>query len=314
MMAEADRDYDAFFLSHLQSVQGTGAWYKNQRFVGKGGNGTTFFVTCTSGINQGFHFALKVFHRISDARRRERFLDEVRHYKNLSHPSILRVFDEGTFRSGDRVYPFAVIDYMPETLASKLGRGAPQIPRLLALRFMMNVASGVNYLHTLPQPVIHRDIKPSNILINEPMARLGDLGLAMVARQDPITREEVAEFSPYVAMPFFYRTPELVQMARGQATRLTPASDIYQLGLVTYQCMTGFNPQRRPHGDNFLSDIELDVRDIDGSGGPRLSELIRHMLNPTPANRPAAAVVLMRLNQVHDEVCGDDLRATGVMR
>lgn len=43
---------DAFFLNHLQSVQAESAWYVNQKFLGKGGNGTTFLVTCTSGLNQ----------------------------------------------------------------------------------------------------------------------------------------------------------------------------------------------------------------------------------------------------------------------
>src|SRR3979411_103065 len=70
-------DYDSFFLHHLQSVKGDAAWYLNHRFVGKGGNGTTFFVSCTSGGHQGFQFALKVFHKVSDDKRRERFLDEI---------------------------------------------------------------------------------------------------------------------------------------------------------------------------------------------------------------------------------------------
>jgi len=110
-----DRDYDSFFLGHLQSIQGNSAWYLNQRFIGKGGNGTTFFVTCTSGVNYGVQFALKVFHKISDEKRRARFLDEVRHYKNLSHPSIIKIYDEGTFKAGSASIRLPLLITCPKT-------------------------------------------------------------------------------------------------------------------------------------------------------------------------------------------------------
>jgi serine/threonine protein kinase len=173
MQGDAEqRDYDSFFLHHLQSVKGGAAWYLNQHFIGRGGNGTTFFVTCTSGDNLGVQFALKVFHKVSDERRRDRFLDEVRHYRSLSHPSIIKVYDEGVYTSQERRYPFAVIDFVPENLETKLGRGLPQITRLDAVRYIFNVASGIAYLHSLPQPIVHRDIKPANILVSGQVARL----------------------------------------------------------------------------------------------------------------------------------------------
>jgi hypothetical protein len=59
--------HDRFFLNHLQSVKGKTAWYYNQRFLGRGGNGTAFLVTCSSGANVGMQFVLKVFHKISDS-------------------------------------------------------------------------------------------------------------------------------------------------------------------------------------------------------------------------------------------------------
>src|ERR1700722_15176851 len=113
---EDARNFDSFFLDHLQSIRAENAWYMNQHFIGKGGNGTTFFVTCTSGQNCGVQFALKVFHKISDDKRRARLLDEIRHYKTLSHPSIIKVYDEGTFKAGEREYPFAIVDYVPTNL------------------------------------------------------------------------------------------------------------------------------------------------------------------------------------------------------
>jgi serine/threonine-protein kinase len=315
VIAVEPRDYDAFYLNYLQAVRGDNAWYLNQHFIGRGGNGTTFFVTCTSGENYGFQFALKVFHRISDQKRRERFLEETRHYRTLSHPSIVNIHDEGTFRSHDREYPFAVIDYIPENLEMKLGRGSPKTPRFQALRYIMNVASGVAYLHRQTNPIVHRDIKPGNILVNGPTARLGDLGLAKVLMEPEAGGEEegIAEIAAYVAMPRFYRTPELVSIARGEETRLTTASEIYQLGLVLYQSLTGYNPQKPPPREHPLEKIQMDLREIRGVGADQINSLIERMLKDVPADRPTASDVLDRLNLVHREVCQANLDATGVM-
>ena len=227
----------------------------NQHFIGKGGNGTTFLVTCTSGVNTGVQFALKVFHKISDDRRRQRFLDEVRHYRTLSHPSIIRVYDEGTYKAGEREYPFAVVDFVPTNLEKRLGNGLPQITRLEVVRYVFSVTSGVSYLHSQPQPIVHRDIKPANILVGGQVARLGDLGLAKVLMGDG--DESFEDVASYIAMPRFYRTPELVRIARGENIRLTVASDIYQLGLVLYRSLTGFNPQKATTNGDVREDIEL---------------------------------------------------------
>lgn len=306
------RDYDHFFLKHLQSVQAHDAWYKNQRFIGKGGNGTTFFVTCTSGVNTGVQFALKVFHKISDDRRRKRFLDEIGHYRTLTHPSIIGVHDEGTFVVNQRSYPFAVIDYVPSNLENELGRGGQtQITRLTAIRYMYNIASAVAYLHSLDKPVVHRDIKPANILVNGYMARLGDLGLAKVLMGN--TERDGEDVTKYIAMPKFYRTPELVKIAQGENVTLTVASDIYQLGLVLYRCLTGFNPQQ-PHKTDSCEPIELDVRDIAGCAGEKLDRLIKGMLRDDPAQRFTARDVLRELSVIHEEVCKADCHATGVTR
>lgn len=317
--AAEEKDYNSFFLNHLQSIKADSAWYLNQHFIGRGGNGTTFFVTCTSGVNRGVQFALKVFHKISDDKRRNRFLDEVRHYKTLSHPSIIKVHDEGTFTVRDREtgrvhreYPFAIVDYAPTNLEAKLGRGLPRLPRLDAVRYLFNVASGVAYLHAQAQPIVHRDIKPANILVSEHNARLGDLGLARVLMADgkDETTEDVAQ---YIAMPRFYRTPELVRIARGEKVKLTVASDIYQLGLVLYRSVTGFNPQLPPEEDA-REDIKLDVRPIQAAGGEHLGALIGQMLKEAPEERPPANDVLERLGLIHKAICEADYSATGTMR
>jgi serine/threonine protein kinase len=239
----------------------------------------------------------------------------VQHYKALSHPSIIKVYDEGTFtvrdNGSDREYPFAIVDYVPTNLESKLGRGIPKIARLEAVRHIFNVTSGVAFLHAQSKPIVHRDIKPANILVSGHDARLGDLGLAHVLMgSEDESSEDVAA---YIAMPKFYRTPELVRIARGENIKLTVASDIYQLGLVLYRAVTGFNPQLPPKKD-VREDIKLDVRPIQGIAAFRLNHLVSWMLKEAPEERPSAADVLQRLGIIHKEICEADHNVTGMMR
>lgn len=79
---------DHFALDHLQSVKAeSGWWYYNNRFLGKGGNGTAFLVTASSGPYFGLQLVLKVFHHISRPERRQAFLNEIRHLRQLNHPA-----------------------------------------------------------------------------------------------------------------------------------------------------------------------------------------------------------------------------------
>lgn len=221
-------NHDHFFLDHLQSVQGTNAWYYNQRFLGRGGNGTAFLVTCSSGENYGMQFVLKVFHKISDPTRRQAFLDEIAHLRHLNHPAITRFFDEGTFRSTIGMeYPFAVIEYVPLTTRELLL--SKQIDRLRAIRIVFNCLSALDCLHSATPALVHRDIKPENILISDIGAKLADFGLVKVLDDLPQDEEEIdaLEGTQWPGMPWRYRTPELVQRSIDHTTQITPASDIF---------------------------------------------------------------------------------------
>jgi serine/threonine protein kinase len=191
----------------------------------------------------------------------------------------------------------------------------PQVTRIQTLRYMLNILSAVTYLHSQDRPIVHRDIKPANILIDGPTARLGDLGLAKVLMGGGPegTAESAEDVAKYIAMPRFYRTPELVRIAGGEAIEITPASDIYQLGLVLYRCVTSFNPQR-PFEKDFKEPIILDVRPISGVTGHLLDTLLARMLYEDPGQRPSAADALFRLNEIHRVVCEADFNVTGITR
>jgi methionyl-tRNA synthetase len=302
-------DHDHFFLQHQQIVKARAGAYRSHRVVGRGGNGTTFLALGIDGPHIGLQFALKVFHKISNEQRRSAFLKEIEHYKTLDHPAIIRFHDDGEYRVGDRVYPFVLVEYVPRTLKRLLLENSHRIDRVAGLRFIIGVASALKYLHELPTPLIHRDIKPDNILISGEKARLADFGLVKSLEEatldEPLAKDEVA----YAAMPRRYRTPELVQRARGDKKPLTSASDIFQLGTVLYEVVTGFNPQLFPQ--NLTDEIKLDIREIPGESGDQLCKLVQAMLAGEASARPSASGVLRDLLQIHRDYCSRMKEVTG---
>ncbi len=333
-MAEASLDRnDHFFLKHLQPVHGTLASYVNHRFLGRGGNGTAFLVTATSGALSGLQLVLKVFHRISNENRRQAFLTEARILRELSHPAIIRIFDEGEYTVSGRKYPFAVVEYVPQTVRQLLT--ARQMDRLTAVRVLLNCLSALQALHSLESPICHRDIKPENILISPAGVKLADFGLAKVlsdmssapsgspagetavtpAPSEPSEDDsDNDDLTQWPGMPRAYRTPE--QIARARARKkgtalpdVTSAADIYQLGTVGYEMLTGFNPQQS--AKDILDDIELDLRPLRGSQAVLLDRLLADMLKQNAAERPSAADCLQRLNRIHKDLCETLCDATG---
>lgn len=304
----SDSAHDHFFLDHLQSVQAANAWYYNQRFLGRGANGTAFLVTCSSGPNIGMQFVLKVFHKISDEKRRQAFLKEVGHLRSLNHPAITRIFDEGTFTYTGVKYPFAVIEYVPVTARTLMV--SKQIDRLRAIRIALNCLSAIDCLHKALPPLIHRDIKPENILISEMGAKLADFGLVKVlADLQPDNDADALEGTQWPGMPWRYRTPELVKRAIDHKTPITLKSDIFQFGTVFYELLTGFNPQNPP--DKVTDPIDLDLREIRGSQGQELLVLVKAMLAEKPSNRLPASVCIKRLNKIHEAYCRSMFEVTG---
>jgi eukaryotic-like serine/threonine-protein kinase len=302
-VAAEEPDYDRFSLQHQQIVKARLGAYRSQQFVGRGGNGTTFLATAIDGPFPGVQFAMKVFHKISNEHRRNAFLKEIEHYRDLDHPAIIRFYDEGEYKVEDRTYPFVIVEYVPRNLRQILQQNSRKIDRITAIKFMMAVASALKYLHELPTPLVHRDIKPENILISGEKARLADFGLAKsfeeaAAEEPELARDEMA----YAAMPRFYRTPELVRRARGdKKCQLTPASDIYQLGSILHEVITEFNPQTFPK--ELTDDIQLRLRKISGECGDRLYHLIKRMLQNEASKRPTAAAVLDQLLLIHRDYC-----------
>lgn len=284
----ATQTKDSFYLNFLQAVRSSsGSWYQNIQFLGKGGNGVTFLTVCTTGPFRGNHFALKVFYKLSAKDRRQRFLEEVRFLKKTYHPCIIKHFDEGIFGPDDDGYPFVVMSYMPNTLAEELKSNSFDIGK--AFMYTTQLLSALKYLKDLTPQVIHMDIKPQNIFINGPSAILGDFGLIKILKeqqeQDQIDNDrQILMDSALPAMPFYYRTPELVAYSKGEGT-LSVKSDIFQLGLVVAEMFTGKNPLKA--AKDLLEPIEIEpLLHIPGFLGAPLSGVLKKMLELDSNNIP----------------------------
>ena len=229
----------------------SGNFYQIQKYLGRGGNAISYHVVCTSGSYRGLFFVAKILYNLSSPERIKRFNRETVFLKNTAHPSILRHYDSGEYllRSNNTTYPFIITSYMPDTLEKCIIENR--------LSFKDKIVFSCNLLNALiflrERNIVHRDIKPSNIFIDNHNAVLGDFGLMKdLSYDDPSLIEDdmkclsdsVAHENTivgYMAMPYFFRTPELVDFANGK-DKLHIESDIFQLGLVFAEMFTGENP------------------------------------------------------------------------
>ena len=151
-----------------------------------------------------------------------RFLTEARTLAKLTHPSILPLYDFGTAND----VPYIVMPLMPNgTLADRLGQG-PLAPAEV-VRVLTPVAAALDYAHT--QAVLHRDVKPSNILFdqhNTPF--LADFGIA-----------KALEATSGLTGTGVVGTPDYMSPEQARGEQLDGRSDLYSLGVVVFQCLTG---------------------------------------------------------------------------
>jgi serine/threonine-protein kinase len=199
--------------------------YKLEAKLGSGGMSTVYLAK-DSTLDRDV--AVKVMHRemSEQADQLERFRQEARAVAKLSHPNVVAVIDAGE----DGGHPYIVFEYVEgETLKQRIARvGALDAQEALA--YAIEIARGLTVAHG--RNMVHRDIKPQNVLIDaEGRAKLTDFGISRQLEQDGMTATgRVLGTTDYVA-------PE---QAMGHP--VDPRSDIYSLGVVLYEMLTGQVP------------------------------------------------------------------------
>ncbi|MEU7474778.1 serine/threonine-protein kinase [Lentzea sp. NPDC042327] len=226
------------------------------------------------------HVAVKLFRVGSDLADAVRFDNEVKTLAALSHPGLVQVHDAGT--TGGT--PFVVLQMVDgQTLFERIADGPLEVGEVR--RLGAELADVLDYVHA--RGVMHRDIKPSNILLDrDGNAHLADFGLATLVDATRLTRPD------QLVGTAAYLSPEQV---RGEA--LTCAVDIYSLGLLLLECLTG---RREYQG----SEVEAAVARLHRRPEiPRhlptdLRRLLDTMTSLTPRRRPTAAECARALRHV----------------
>jgi eukaryotic-like serine/threonine-protein kinase len=199
--------------------------YRLEAKLGSGGMSTVYLARDTTLDRQ---VAVKVMHRemSEQADQLERFRQEARAVAKLSHPNVVAVIDAGE----DGGHPYIVFEYVEgETLKQRINRiGALDAQEALA--YAIEIARGLTVAHA--RKMVHRDIKPQNVLIDsEGRAKLTDFGISRQLEEDGMTATgRVLGTTDYVA-------PE---QAMGHP--VDQRSDVYSLGVVLYEMLTGQVP------------------------------------------------------------------------
>ena len=205
--------------------------YRVGRELGQGGLATVYLAP---DLKHDRDVAVKVLHPdLGAALGGERFLSEIRTTARLQHPHILPLLDSG---DADGLLYYVMPLVTGETLRARLER-EKQLPVNDAVRIAREVASALDYAHR--QGVIHRDIKPENILLHDGQALVADFGIALAVQTaggQRMTQTGLSLGTPQ------YMSPE---QAMGERT-IDARSDIYALGVMTYEMLVGEVPFTGP--------------------------------------------------------------------
>jgi eukaryotic-like serine/threonine-protein kinase len=255
--------------------------YRIERRLGEGGMATVYLA---EDLKHDRKVALKVLRpELGVMLGADRFLQEIKTTARLQHPHILPLYDSGctaAAREGDSGFLYYVMPYLEgETVREKLDREG-QVGIDEAVRIASEVADALQYAHD--QGVIHRDIKPENILLRNGRAFVADFGIALAisaAAGGRMTETGLSLGTPH------YMSPE-------QATadkHITNRSDIYSLGAVLYELLTGEPPHTGSSAQAIILKIVTDparpVRELRKAVPPHVAAAVATALEKIPADR-----------------------------
>ena len=252
--------------------------YELQRLIAAGGMGQVW-----RGLDTALHrpVAVKVLRSeyTGDPTFLERFRAEAQHAASLSHPNVAAVFDYGEEIAQDgtgETLAYLVMELVEgEPLSALLAREG-RLDTATTLSFLRQTAFALAEAHSAG--MVHRDVKPGNILVRpDGSVKITDFGIAWSARSVALTRTGQVIGTPQ------YLSPE---QAEGRAA--TPASDVYALGLIGYECLTG-HPAF--DGDNAVTIALKQVRQEPEPLPSTVPVDVRRLIGRSLAKDPATRLV-----------------------
>lgn len=247
--------------------------YRVVELIGRGGMGEVYRA---DDLKLGEPVALKFLpgNLASNPEWYQRFLDEVRSARTVSHPNVCRVYDVGEVRGE----PFISMEYVDgETLSSLLSR-IGRVSLRKATELGQQLCAGLGAIHDVG--LLHRDLKPSNLLIDSKgQLKVTDFGLAVTG--------EVRGYQAAAGTPG-YVAPEAIA---GQES--TARSDIYALGLVLFELFTGVPAYKPGGGVDLIKEQQQKDPPAPSTVAPEIrpstEKVILACLERSPADRPASA-------------------------
>ena len=251
--------------------------YRIDSLVARSGMASIFRGTDS---RNGRQVAIKVPHPEveSDPALFDRFRREEEIGKLLDHPGVMKVFSDE-----DRSRVYMVMEWVDGRLLRKILDEQRKLPPERAVQLAVRILNALEYIHS--RGVAHRDLKPENVMVDEnDNIKLIDFGIAAHAKSRRLT---FAKLSQTMGTPD-YISPEQVKGKRGDAR-----SDLYALGVMLYEMVTGTVPFTGENAFLIMNDRLLNnplpPREIDPSITPQLQEIIYRALERNPKNRYASA-------------------------
>jgi serine/threonine protein kinase len=214
---------------------------------------------------------------------------EARSAARLAHPNVAGVHDFGTSPATGREVPYIVMELVDgQTLSAHLAGGP--LDWRIAARICAEVAAALAAAHA--EHVVHRDIKPGNIMLTPAGAKVLDFGIAAAVG--------TMDFDPDGPV---MGTPAYVAPERFDGCPASPATDMFGLGTLLYQCLSGRLPWRAEtptelvHKERYVDPDPLPR--IDGVA-PEVLDLCRRCLDRDPEHRPTALVAALLLAEAVD--------------
>jgi hypothetical protein len=226
-----------------------------------------------------------------------RFRAEARHAGALSHPGIARVYDFG--EAGPEHVPYLVLELVDGPALTAMLAAGPLGPAA-TMDIVAQSAAGLDAAHAAG--LVHRDIKPGNLLIAaDGQVKITDFGIAHAAGSAPVTRTGTLIGTPG------YLAPERVSGASA-----TPASDIYSLGIVAFECLSGRPPFAGTGIEVALAHRDQPLPPLPPELSGEVTALVEAMTAKDPADRPASAgATAQRAGQLRDALASGALAAGG---